>query len=182
MYGEMPSMAIGEEAVNSMIDRMLAKPFQHPWIKQFWADRFQSLQFERSPWTPLEGSLSGKKVAMVTTGGVHAASEVPFDMSDRDGDPSFRLFGSNSGADELTITHDYYDHTDGDRDINIIVPLKALRSCVERGIVGSLSRDFFGFMGHIRGDHIGTLINRSCRELIRLLRQDLVDVVLLAPA
>ena len=173
---------VGRFAMGSAINQIIAKLFQQPWLKRFWESRFHSLYFERSPWTPLRGPLAEKRVAMITTGGVHLKSDRPFNMADKDGDPEIRVFGPESRADELIITHDYYDHTDGDKDINIIVPMQALRSCVELGIIGSLSKEFFGLMGHIRGGHIRSLLEHSCHELILRLKQNQVDVVLLAPA
>ena len=168
--------------MNRKVNWMLTKMFQHPWIKYFWTRRYRSLSFDWTSWTPLEGTLAEKRIAMVTTGGVHPKTDKPFDMSDTDGDPSFRIFPSHSQANELTITHDYYDHSDGDRDINVIIPLQALRTCVRQGLIGSLSTDFFSFMGHIQGRHIETLLQYSCPDLIQRLKQDRVEVVLLAPA
>ena len=42
------------------------------------------------PWTPLRKSLSESRLALVTTAGVHHRDQPPFDMTDPDGDPTFR--------------------------------------------------------------------------------------------
>ncbi len=168
--------------IKRTINRVLSKIYQTQLLKQYWSSRYNSLTYESTPWTPLIGDLTRKRVAMVTTGGVHLKSDAPFDMSDKDGDPSFRIFPSHSAPQDITITHDYYDHKDADKDINIVVPFRALHTCVEQGVIGSLSSDFYGFMGHIQGIHIRSLLKKSCPQLIRKLRDDHVDVVLLGPA
>ncbi len=164
------------------VNQLFSKLFQLRWVKQFWADHYRSINYNHTPWTPLKGALSEKRLSMVTTAGVHCLSNTPFDMSDKDGDPSLRIFSSTINPRQLGITHDYYDHSHADQDINIVVPFKALRSCVEKGLIGSLSPQFYGFMGHIRRQHIQTLLKHSCRELIRQLKRDDVEIVLLAPA
>ena len=42
------------------------------------------------PWAPVRKPLSSSTIALVTTAGVHHRTQVPYDMNDRDGDPSFR--------------------------------------------------------------------------------------------
>jgi len=56
---------------------------------------------------------------MVTTGGVHLKTQTPFNMNDRNGDPSFRVIPRDVRKEALMITHNYYDHSDTDRDPNL---------------------------------------------------------------
>jgi D-proline reductase (dithiol) PrdB len=81
----------------------------------------------------------------------------------------------------LMITHDYYDHADADRDINIVFPLELLREFAKERIIGRVADRHYGFMGHIIGPHVVTLINRTAPEVARKLREDGVDLVLLTP-
>lgn len=137
---------------------------------------------EPIPWTPVTKPLCDCRVAIVTTSGVHHKSQQPFDMQDSEGDPSFReIDGATIGNDYL-ITHDYYDHGDAGKDLNIIFPLDRLRELQDEGIIGDLASRHYSFMGHIDGHHIATLIGKSAKEVIEKLRQQAVDVVLLTPA
>jgi D-proline reductase (dithiol) PrdB len=79
------------------------------------------------------------------------------------------------------ITHDYYDHSDAERDINIVFPIERLWELEMEGIIGGVIRIHYGFMGHILGRHLNTLINKSVPEVARRLRSDKVDLVLLTP-
>jgi D-proline reductase (dithiol) PrdB len=82
---------------------------------------------------------------------------------------------------DLMITHDYYDHRDADKDINIVFPVERLREFGREGVIGGLANVHYGFMGHITGPHIMTLITRTAPEAARLLKKDGVDVALLTP-
>jgi len=133
------------------------------------------------PWVPLAIQLPQCKVALVTTAGIHHRSQRPFDMHDPDGDPSWRKLDGKSLFHEFSITHDYYDHTDAERDPNIILPLERLKEFADEGRIGSLAKNHYSFMGHIDGRHIATLINKTAREVAVMLRDDDVDLVLLTP-
>jgi D-proline reductase (dithiol) PrdB len=133
------------------------------------------------PWTPLSKPLSSCRVALVTTAGVHHADQEPFDMADSHGDPSFRVIDAARPLDTLTITHDYYDHADADRDINVVFPAERLRELSAQGAIGEVSYVHIGFMGHIVGQHIRTLTERTAPEAAGILRGAGVDVALLTP-
>ena len=118
---------------------------------------------------------------MVTTSGVHQVDQRPFDMQVPHGDPSFRVIDGNRPISDLMITHDYYDHTDAEKDINIVFPIERLKELAADGVLGSVARYHYGFMGHITGRHIHTLVHRSAPEVARRLKEAGVDVVLLTP-
>lgn len=133
------------------------------------------------PWAPLSKPLSQCRVALVTTAGVHHRNQEPFDMADGDGDPSFRAIDAARPLETLTITHDYYDHADADRDINVVFPIERLRELAAQGIIGGVSDVHIGFMGHIVGRHVRTLTERTAPEAAGILKGAGVDVVILTP-
>ena len=157
-----------------------------------WATRFPGLAerltrpfitrtMANIPWTEPAKPLAVSRVALVTTAGVHPKDQAPFDMLDRDGDPSYRRIDRSQPLGELIITHDYYDHADADRDINIVFPIQRLAEFESEGLIGQLARFHYGFMGHITGRHVDTLVGQSAPEVARRLKEDLVDVALLTP-
>ncbi len=131
--------------------------------------------------TPLLKPLKECRVAIITTAGVHLKTDKPFDMKNSDGDASFRVVPSASIKSELMITHDYYDHSDADKDINLVFPIDRLRELEESGEIGSVSENDFGFMGHIMGKLVGELIDKSSEQILQMLIDDNVDCVLLVP-
>jgi len=133
------------------------------------------------PWAPVSKPLAVCAVALVTTAGLHHPDQPPFDMHDKDGDPSFRELDAATLLNDYRITHDYYDHRNADRDPNIIFPLERLRELVDEGVVGGLARRHYSFMGHIVGRHLATLLERTAPAVARSLVDEGVDVVLLTP-
>ncbi len=133
------------------------------------------------PWTPFTKGLADSKVALVTTAGVHLPGQEPFNMTDPDGDPTFRALPLDTPVDGYTITHDYYDHSDADRDINVVFPVLRLRELAEEGFIKEVAPVNYGFMGHIVGPHVETLMKKTAPEVAGRLRKDVVDAVLLTP-
>jgi D-proline reductase (dithiol) PrdB len=144
-------------------------------------DAFHPWESEDIPWTAVSTPLAEATVAVVTTAGVHHRDQKPFDMKDPNGDPSFRVIDSAKPASSLMITHDYYDHADADRDINIVFPLARLREMVAEGAIGGLAERHYSFMGHIDGPHISTLVEETGPQVARAIVEDGADIVLFTP-
>jgi D-proline reductase (dithiol) PrdB len=128
-------------------------------------DSFTALEMEDIPWDPVGRSLNACKVALVTTAGVHLRDQPPFDMHHPDGDPSFKTINGSRSVADLMITHDYYDHSDADKDINIVFPIERLRDLASEGVMGAEAETHYGFMVHITGPHIKTLISQTAPDL-----------------
>lgn len=152
-----------------------------PFLARGWAKRFDALQFDAVPFVPMRVPLSRARLALITTGGVHLRDQSPFNMADSRGDASFRAIPAATPADQITITHDYYDHTDAERDLNILFPLTLIRQLVAQGHVGALGTSY-GFMGHIEPPHVATLLTTTAPQVAGMLKQERIDAVLLTPA
>jgi len=153
-----------------------------PGLVRYWARHQTFAHGAEVPWTPLRKPLAACRVALVSTGGVHLRTQPAFDMQNPFGDPSFRNLPATVSPDQLTITHDYYDHRDADRDVNIVFPLERLRELAAQGEVGDVSPVHLGFMGHIDGDLVPILRQQTAPAAAALLSRHQVDVVLLFPA
>jgi D-proline reductase (dithiol) PrdB len=152
-----------------------------PFLAQRSVASYQPPESRDIPWTPVRKELTESIVALATTAGVHHRDQRPFDMEDPNGDPSFRLINETKPFTGLMITHDYYDHADADRDINIVFPVDRLREFEQEGLIGKLADTHYGFMGHIMGPHLPALINNTAPEVAQLLKAAGVDIVLLTP-
>lgn len=152
-----------------------------PLIAEMWAKKFKAERVEGIPWTPFVKELSRCKIAIVTTAGVHLKNQQPFDMVDHDGDPTFREVPRDASRSSITITHKYYDHTDADKDINIVFPIDRFLEMKERGEIGEVAESHYSFMGHIVGRHLKRLIEETGPEVARKLKTAGVDVALLTP-
>jgi D-proline reductase (dithiol) PrdB len=164
------------------IDGLTTWAYSHvPWLARRWGRRFDAMRFEEVPFARPRRPLAEARVALITTGGVHLGSQAPFDMADPRGDASFRSIPADAPPERLRITHDYYDHRDAERDMNILLPMGLLRELVAAGRVGSLAT-CYGFMGHIEPPHLETLLRTTAPQVAGMLTQERVDAVLLTPA
>ncbi len=168
--------------IKRLKNRIIAKFItRFPSLSERFIDSYSPWENEDVPWAPVTRPLSELKIAIVTTSGVHHIDQEPFDMKDPDGDPSFRLIDSSRPLSDLTITHDYYDHTDALKDINIVFPIERLLEFEKNGLIGRVSDTHYGIMGHIDKSHIATLMNVSAPEIASGLKKNDVDIVILTP-
>jgi D-proline reductase (dithiol) PrdB len=170
--------------INRIKNRLIAKVItRYPSLAKRFITAYEPWESgEAVPWTPVRKPLRDCKLAVVTTSGVHHSGQQPFDMQDSDGDPSFRTITGATINGDFRITHDYYDHSDAEKDLNIVLPLDRLRELQQEGLIGQLADTHYSFMGHIDGKHIVSLIGSTAKQVAEKLRLDEVDVVLLTPA
>jgi D-proline reductase (dithiol) PrdB len=152
-----------------------------PMLARRWGRGFDALAFADVSFARLGKPLRQCRIALVTTGGVHRRDQAPFDMGDPRGDPSFRAIPAATPPELLRITHDYYDHADAERDLNILFPLALMRELEQSGRIESLATSY-GFMGHLEPPHVRTLLDITAAQVAGKLKQDRVDAVLLTPA
>ena len=164
-------------------DRWLARLFtRYPTLVKKWARGADIATFSDTPWTPFRKKVSASRLSLITTGGVHLKSQAPFDMLNPSGDASYREIPSDVASEQLAISHNYYDHSDADRDINIIFPFERLQVLEQLGKVGQVNHRHFSLMGHITGSMIDVLISETVPTIADYLKSDAVDAVLLTPA
>ena len=163
-------------------NRLIAKVItRFPSLAKGFIESYAPWESEHAPWTAVTKPLADMTIAVVTTAGVHHRDQEPFVMRDPDGDPVFRIIDNTRPLSTLMITHDYYDHKDADRDINIVFPVERLREFAEEGIIGRLADRHYSFMGHITGRYIAALIDHEAPRVAKRLRKDKVDAVILTP-
>ncbi len=133
------------------------------------------------PFARLAVPLDRARVALVTAGGVHLATDPPFDMQDPDGDSAFHVIPSSASRSALTITHDYYDHAAADSDVNVVFPFERLSELVAEGVVGEAAPRHIGLMGHLFGVHLDRLRDETGPRIADLFEQDAVHAVVLVP-
>ena len=153
-----------------------------PSLTTRWLKNQQLEDYGPPPWAVFSKPLTRCRIALVTTAGVHCKGDPPFNMDDKDGDPTYRIIPHHTPPETLCITHDYYDHRDADKDVNIVLPLERLQEFVEEKVIGAAAPFHYSFMGHIDGPHISRLLSATAPEVAKRLKQEQVDAVVLTPA
>jgi D-proline reductase (dithiol) PrdB len=173
---------MADDKQRRQLSNLISWAYSHvPGLARRWGRSFDAMRFEDVPFVRPRRPRAELRVALITTGGVHRDDQAPFDMADPRGDASFRAIPADTLPERLRITHDYYDHRDAERDMNILFPIELFRELAARGRVGSLAT-CYGFMGHIEPPHLETLLHRTAPQVAGMLKQERVDAVLLTPA
>ena len=163
-------------------NRLLSAAYARlPFLPQWAARRLPGDAAGAVPWATRPVPLPRAAVALVTLAGVHLKTQAPFDMQNPEGDASFRIIPGTVDPADLTITHDYYDHTAADRDVNVVFPIERLRELAAAGWIGRAAPRHIGAMGHILGAEQRRLVAESAPAIARALREDGADYVVLVP-
>ncbi len=131
--------------------------------------------YETTPW--VEGPpLSQRRVALVTTAGLHRVDDEAFDVVDL----SYRVIPGEIDLDELTMTHSsvHFDRVGFHEDVNTVFPLDRLRELAADGTIGSVAEHHYSLMG---AGWPPEMIEPTAVELARLLQADGVDAICLVP-
>jgi D-proline reductase (dithiol) PrdB len=133
------------------------------------------------PFARLKRPLRQARVALLTTGGVYAPLQEPFDVEKKGGDVSFRVIPRDADVSTLGIAHksDAFDQAGFRADRNLGFPLERLREMEAEGTIGNLAPRAISFMGSISAP--GRLVKETAPEAAALLAADGVDVALLVP-
>lgn len=132
-------------------------------------------EFKTEPW--VEGPpLNQRRVAMITTAGLHLRTDRPFQM----GQPDFyRIIPGDAGNNDLVMSHGAasFDRSGYQRDLNVVFPIDRLRELEEEGIIGSMADYHYSFGTPLSLEQNETL----AEELGDLFKKDDVNAVLLFP-
>ena len=131
-------------------------------------------KFETQPW--IAGPpLSQRRVAMVSTAGLHRRDDRPFTIMSGD----YRIIPGAIAANDLVMSHisTNFDRTGFQQDWNVVFPLDRLRELADQGTIGSVADFHYSFMGATDPK----LMEPTARDLAGLLKKDQVNAILLVP-
>lgn len=130
---------------------------------------------EPGPWiTP--PPLKEMKVALLTTSGMHRRDDRPFKPVDY----GYRLIPDDVDPADLVLSHmsPNFDRSAFQNDPNVMLPLDRLHELAEAGEIAGVSRWHFAFCGAMP---LAEGLEPAAREAARLLREDGVNAIAMAP-
>ena len=156
-------------------------PADLPLRYQFLLRTYRWRRAEAVPAARLTRPVTQARVALVTSAGLVAPGDTPFDLDLKGGDASFRTIAADTVLDTVTMHHksDAYDPTPIALDRNVAFPLDRLRSLADAGAIGEVAPRHLSFMGSITRPE--RLIEESAPAAATLLAGDGVDIALLVP-
>ena len=133
--------------------------------------------FPGRPWAT-GPALAARRVAIVTTAGLHVRGDRPFGGGAAGMD--YRVIPGDAAAADLVMSHSSvnFDRSGFQQDWNVAFPLDRLKELVRDGMVGAVAGFHYSFMAAVSPV---TNYEPKARELAGLLKRDGVDAVLLSP-
>lgn len=136
--------------------------------------------FKTTSWTPFEKPLDKARVALLCSSGISRKDQEPFEPLSRS-NLTYREIPKDTRAEELVINYSYYDHTDADKDPNIVFPIDRFRELEQEGFIGELAEINYG-LGMGRMYKRTALQTQLAAEIARKLKGAAVDVLFCVPA
>ena len=132
-------------------------------------------EFETAPFVA-GPPLRERRVAIVTTAGLHRRDDKNFDLSDL----SYRVIPSDVRLEDLVMTQASvnFDRTGFQQDVNVVLPLDRLREMDMAGEIGSIANFHYAFNG---AGQLAPAFEPTAREVGRMLKEDGVNAAILVP-
>lgn len=136
------------------------------------------------PWTPLSRPIEDSTVALISSAGLALKTDQPFDQEGERvnpwwGDPSFRVLPRKTTNNDVNLYHLHVNPRIAEQDLNTFMPLQRLSELETFGEIGRSAAHHYSYMGYILQPQ--RLLNESVPAMIRSLRQDGVNLVILIP-
>lgn len=130
--------------------------------------------FETRPWVA-GPPLSERRIAIISTAGLHGRDDRPFTSMSGE----YRIIPGDTKADDLIMSHisTNFDRTGFQQDWNIVFPIDRLRELADEGVIGSVAKFHYAFMGATDPMKMEPM----ARDLASLLKKDGVNGILLVP-
>jgi D-proline reductase (dithiol) PrdB len=129
-------------------------------------------EFAETPWTT-PAPLAQSRVAIISTAGLHRHDDAPF----RGGAGDYRIIPGDIDLRDLRLSHvsTNFDRLGFQQDVNAVFPLDRLRELAKDGVIGSVAKFHYSFMGATPPAGM----EANARELAAILKGDQVDTVVL---
>jgi D-proline reductase (dithiol) PrdB len=144
-------------------------------------EREHLLSKNRSPigpavWVANSKPLSDKRIALITTAGLHFRNDETFTFADA----TFRAIPIEEDANNLVMSHSSanFDRSGFQEDINLVYPIDRFKELVAERVIGSLADVHYSFMG---AGLLPEVYEKTVRSLAGMLKKDKVDAVFLTP-
>ncbi len=130
--------------------------------------------YESNPWVA-GPPLNQRRVALISTAGVHKRNDRPFEMGATD----YRIIPADTSSDDLIMSHisANFDRTGFQQDWNVVFPIDRLRELVANGTIASMAQYHYSFMGATDPQQMES----TARSLAGIMENDGVNAVLLVP-
>ena len=132
------------------------------------------------PLAKLRKPMAEARLTFISTAGVQPQGTLPFDTVHPVGDYTFRRVPSTAKPADLEIHQLKYPTSGAKEDLNVIFPIERLQDLVGEKFIGSLTDNFYSFIGYNMDPQ--RLELTLAEEIAAAVEAENPDVALLAPA
>ena len=127
-------------------------------------------------WVVNSKPLSSKRIALITTAGLHFRDDEAFEFADA----TFRAIPGDEDANNLVMSHSSanFDRSGFQEDVNLVFPIDRFKELVADKVIGSLADIHYSFMG---AGLLPEVYEKTVRSLAGMLKKDKIDAVFLTP-
>ena len=143
-------------------------------------EAYPFVENKRAPFTPARRALPMLNLALISSAGAYLDGTQPFNISDADGDVSFREIPIEIGPADLKFAARGFDPAAAQADLNTQLPLQRLSEFAANRIIGQLNPVFWSFSGYIPS--ATRVIDELLPRLQERVRRYQVQAALLIPA
>lgn len=143
-------------------------------------ESYPLVENRRAPFTPARRALPMLNLALISSAGAYLDGTQPFNLSDAEGDASFREIPIEVGPDDLKFAARGYDPAAVQADLNSQLPLQRLTEFAANGIIGQLNPVFWSLLGFI--PNATRVVDEILPRLQERVRRYEVQAALLIPA
>jgi D-proline reductase (dithiol) PrdB len=123
-------------------------------------------------------------VSLLSSAAIALKTDCPFDpeIERRDpwsSDPSYRVLPRTVRTGDIQVCHLHINPGFAEQDLNSVLPAERLNELAELGEIGAVAPSHYSYMGYtLRPER---LLRESLPAMVRQLRAENVDVVVLVP-
>lgn len=140
---------------------------------------YQWSEYDTKYWNEFKKPLKNSRITLISSSGTYLEGQQPFNPWAVN-DFSIRLIDVNSPKESMQIAHNYYDHRDAVKDINVVLPLDRFKELEEEMFIGELTPHAIT-LGMGRMYKRNQLMDQTVSEILGILEKEETDVVFLIP-
>ena len=160
---------------------MKRRKFQLSFATRSFLKSYPWRRIDPVPASRLDKPVSECRVALISSAGLVAPGDPPFDSEVKGGDYSYRVVPDQIDVRQLEEHHrsNAFDHSGIEADRNLGLPIDRLRELARQGIIGESGPRHISLMGSITAP--GRLVAHTAPDVADLLVADRIDIALLVP-
>lgn len=140
---------------------------------------YPSPALDHPPWAPVRLPISKGRLGIVSTAALFRKNVDPPFTDTIEGDPQIIELPRDIGAGELSTAHPHIPQEAVLADVNVALPLDALRAMVKENQIGEIAPRFFSLIGYrTRADEVAT---ETAPRIAAVMAVDRVTHALIVP-